>query len=62
MRTPQFSASARWPLPRAAHTPQPDEPPVEPGEPDAPPIGDPPSPPGEVPRAVPRTPPPRAFM
>jgi hypothetical protein len=38
--------------PRLAHTPQPDEPPPdEPGEPDAPPIGDPPPQPGEVPHS-----------
>ncbi|TDV32865.1 hypothetical protein C7405_112178 [Paraburkholderia caballeronis] len=38
-----------------AHTPQPDDPPPnEPGEPDAPPIGDPPPEPGEVPRSVAR--------
>lgn len=36
-----------------AHTPQPDDPPpTEPGEPDAPPIGDPPPEPGEVPHSA----------
>ena len=36
-----------------AHTPQPDDPPpIEPGEPDAPPIGDPPPEPGEVPHSA----------
>ena len=40
--------------PWLAHTPQPDDPPPgEPGEPDAPPIGDPPPQPGEVPRSEP---------
>ena len=35
------------------HTPQPDDPPPnEPGEPDVPPIGDPPPEPGEVPHSV----------
>lgn len=39
--------------PWLAHTPQPDEPPPDqPGEPDVPPVGDPPAQPGEVPRAV----------
>jgi hypothetical protein len=36
-----------------AHTPQPDDPPPnEPGEPDAPPIGDPPPEPGEAPHSA----------
>ncbi|HTH58624.1 MAG TPA: hypothetical protein VL689_00535 [Paraburkholderia sp.] len=36
-----------------AHTPQPDDPPpTGPGEPDTPPIGDPPPEPGEVPRSA----------
>lgn len=35
-----------------AHTPQPDDPPpTGPGEPDTPPIGDPPPEPGEVPHS-----------
>ncbi|MBB2931003.1 hypothetical protein [Paraburkholderia silvatlantica] len=39
--------------PWLAHTPQPDEPPPDqPGEPDVPPIGDPPAQPGEVPHTV----------
>lgn len=39
--------------PWLAHTPQPDEPPPDqPGEPDAPPIGDPPTQPGEVPHSA----------
>lgn len=37
-----------------AHTPQPDEPPPGPGEPDTPPIGDPPPEPGEVPHSAAR--------
>ncbi|SDD11501.1 hypothetical protein SAMN05421548_114150 [Paraburkholderia lycopersici] len=41
--------------PWLAHTPQPDEPPPDqPGEPDVPPIGDPPAQPGEVPHSGPR--------
>jgi hypothetical protein len=39
--------------PWLAHTPQPDPPPDQPGEPDVPPIGDPPEQPGEVPHAGP---------
>jgi hypothetical protein len=39
--------------PWLAHTPQPDPPPDQPGEPDVPPIGDPPEQPGEVPHAEP---------
>ncbi|WP_395068251.1 hypothetical protein [Paraburkholderia silvatlantica] len=39
--------------PWLAHTPQPDEPPPDqPGEPDVPPIGDPPAQPGEVPHTA----------
>lgn len=39
--------------PWLAHTPQPDDPPPDqPGEPDVPPIGDPPPEPGEVPHTV----------
>ena len=40
--------------PWLAHTPQPDEPPDEPGEPDVPPIGDPPAQPGEAPHTASR--------
>ncbi|HKT97544.1 MAG TPA: hypothetical protein VJS30_13565 [Paraburkholderia sp.] len=49
-RYPDPAVSLRTP-PWLAHTPQPDEPPNEPGEPDTPPIGDPPPDPGEAPRS-----------
>ena len=49
-RTNEAAARLRG---RHAHTPQPDDPPpTEPGEPDVPPIGDPPPEPGEVPQSV----------
>ncbi|PLZ00117.1 hypothetical protein CY652_22795 [Burkholderia sp. WAC0059] len=48
-RNEQETPSAVW----RAHTPQPDPPPpTEPGEPDVPPIGDPPPEPDETPHTV----------
>jgi len=46
----EYTALPSGAIPWRAHTPQPDDPPPdEPGQPDVPPIGDPPPEPGEAP-------------